>query len=73
MICMVNDYTTWTLNGEQVKIGELWTFIGGHRAVLVDTIKEVPEYVGSGIGTQEVIYGATNYYNILGGLFLNYV
>ena len=41
MICLINDYTMWGLNDMQLKIGELWNFLGVHREVTVDTRKEV--------------------------------
>ena len=33
----------------------------GHMEVFVDTCKELFEYIDDGLGTQEVIYGASNY------------
>ena len=70
MICLVNTYTIWKLNDAQVKICELWTPLGGYRKVLFDTRKEALEDVGDGLGTQEIICGISNYYNVLGGFFL---
>ena len=57
MSCLVNTYPMWILNYVQVNIGELWTFLGGHREVLVYPRKEVLEEVGSEVDTQEVICG----------------
>ena len=49
--CMVNADPMRRLNKEQVNIGEFWTFLVGHRELLVETIKGVLEEVGSGLGT----------------------
>ena len=37
--------------------------------VLTDISKGVLEEVGAGVGTQEVICGASNYYNVFGLFF----
>ena len=42
------------------------TLLGGDRGVFFDPCKEVFEEVDSGVGTQEVICGASKYYNIIG-------
>ena len=39
--------------------------------MLVYHRKEVLEELGYGVGTQEGIYGASNYQNVLGVLFMN--
>ena len=49
------------------------TFLGGHRKLCVDTSKEFFGEVDSGVGTHEVIYVASNYQNILGGVCLKSV
>ena len=58
---MVNNYPIWGLNDAQVNIGEFWTFRGGHGEVIVGSRKEVLEEVHAGLGTQEVICGASKY------------
>ena len=57
----------WRLNDSQVKTGDLWNLLVGNIEVFVDPSKELLKYVGDGLGTQEVICGASSYYNFLGG------
>ena len=61
VICLVNAYSIWTSNDPQVDIGELWTFLGGHKEVLIQPIKEVLEEVGAVVCTHRVICGASKY------------
>ena len=70
VIYLVYAHSIWIFNDGKVEIGELWTFLGGHREVLVDTNKEMMEEVGSGLGRQEVICGASKYQNLLDRFFL---
>ena len=66
--CLIYADATWGLDDAYIEIGELRNFLGGHREVFVDSCKEVFEEVDYGVGTKEVIYGASNYYNVIGGV-----
>ena len=68
--CLIYTDAIWGLDDAYIEIGYLMTFLGGHREVTVDTCKEVFEEDGSGVGTKELICGASNYQDILGGICL---
>ena len=68
--CLIYDDNTWGLNDAYIEIGELGNFLEGNREVFVYTCKEVFEYMDSVVGTQEVIYVASTYQNIIGGVFI---
>ena len=61
VICIVYDDVVWILNDAKIEIGEFRNFLGAHREVFVDPRKEVFEEVDSGLFTQEVICGESNY------------
>ena len=65
--CLIYVGSILVFNGAYIEIGELSTFLGGHREVLVEPWKEVFEEVYSGVGTQELICGSYNYQEIIGG------
>ena len=67
---MVYADDVWRLDDTYIDIGEFWNFLGGHREVFVNPRKEVFAYLDYGVGAQEVICGASNYYNVIGGVFL---
>ena len=49
------------------------TFLGGHRELFVDPCKEIFEDLDAGVGIQEVICGASNYYNVFGRFCLKVI
>ena len=59
--CLIYTDSIWGLYNAYIEIGELRTFIGGHRELFFDSCKEVFEEVDSRVGTQEVIFGSYNY------------
>ena len=68
--CMVYDDAIWILNDFQIEIGDFRNFLGGHRKVFVETRMEVLEAVEDGVVTQEGTCGVSNYYNVIGGIFM---
>ena len=54
-------------------MGDMRTFLRGHREIIVDPRKEVFEEADDVVGTQELICGASNYQEILGGIILEVV
>ena len=51
VICLVYDDALYILNEAYIEIVEFSIFLGGHRKVSFDTIKEVIEYFDSGVDT----------------------
>ena len=65
--CLIYNNAIWGLYDACIEIGERRTFLKGHREVFVDPCKEVFEQVDYGVGTQEVICGASKYQDTFGG------
>ena len=63
--CLICADAVWGFYDAYIEIGNLRTFLGGHREVFVYPCKELFEEVDSVVGTQEVICGASNYQNVL--------